>query len=261
MLETILERYNENSYIRFPFVEDCSMTGSQGQDTLELGTDVLLDTRAVVLARGAGTLRLYTLEVSQDGSVFIAGFLYEPLEGQPVSVALTVPVGGWDTMGFYSTQVFIDELSLFPVFGPGVPEFARLHRGLWTFEDLRLEPSCLSIRNKHVVTSMTSSTDVVLRGDIKLQPGYNMAVAVSQASNAIRLTAMLGEGLGQPCEKTLDIDGNCGELVYSINGATPDWYGDFLLEAGPGISITADKVNHKIVIKTSHRACAPGCQE
>jgi hypothetical protein len=96
---------------------------------------------------------------------------------------------------------------------------------------------------------------------VKIKPGYNMVVAVIQRANTIRLGAIVGEGEGMPCEQILPVPRNCDDLVYRINGQSPDWYSDLILEGGPGIMITPDPANNKLIIKTPFKACEPGCGE
>lgn len=255
MAELILERMNELRYVRYPFIEDALID--------PLTNDVLLDLHGLVYTRDIGQLRLASLEVSSDESLVTATFIYEPAAGADVTVQVSVPssAAAWAAIDYYQAQVLTTDLALYPTFGNGIVSFAAGRGGSTiTFIDLYTEPACLCIRNKHIVTSMTSSSAVALTGDVKIMPGYNFAVAVIDRSNTIRLGAIVGEGEGIPCEEILDVSRNCGDLIYRINGQSPDWYGDFMLEGGPGMMITADKANHKIIVKTAFRAC-PGCRE
>lgn len=256
MAELVLERLNELRFIRFPFVEDALIS--------PMGTDVLLDLQAIVYSQGVGQLYLSTLAVAADESYAVATFTYVPLIGSDILIPVTVPASAaaWTLLDYYRAEVLTADMSLYPIFGSGIVDFA-VGRGGTTvsFTDLRIEPSCLCLRNRHVVTAMDSATDVLLTGDVKIMPGYNMLITVIGSSNTIRLSALVGEGAGIPCEQLLEVPRNCGDLVYRLNGQTPDWYGDLILQGGPGISIKGDAANNKLVIKTPFKACSPGCGE
>ena len=256
MAELTLERLNELRYIRFPFVEDVLID--------PLTTDVLLDLQAVVYSKDMGHLSLTKLDVSADESSTIATFTYVPLAGATVVVPVTVPSSpaAWAALDYYRAEVLTSDISLYPVFGKGIVGFAAGRGGTHVdFTTLRIEPSCLCIRNKHIVSAMNSCTSILLTGDVKVMPGYNMVVSIVTSTNTLRLAAVVGEGAGMPCEQVLDTYRNCDELIYRINGQSPDWYGDLILQGGPGISVKADTVNSKITIKTPFKACEPGCGE
>jgi len=100
-----------------------------------------------------------------------------------------------------------------------------------------------------------------LTGDIRFQPGYNVAIAANPTTNAILFSPVVGAGDGEPCEEvklfpseTIPIDAPnglleggplCNELLRSING-----HGGPLLQfrAGTGVVITADPDNNKVVV-------------
>lgn len=256
MPEIALERLNELRYIAYPFIEDSLLTPMQ--------TDVLLDIHAVVYTLDVGHLYLSSLEVAADESTVTATFTYMPLSGSDIVITTTVPssAGAWSALDYYRAEILAGDLSLYPVFGPGLVNLA-LGRGGQTilFTDLQFEPACLCVRNRHIVNTMNSSSLVSLTGDVKLMPGYNMTISVIPGANSIRLRGIVGSGEGIPCEEILETPRNCDELIYRVNGASPDWYGDLVVEGGPGIMVTADNANNKIIIKTPFRACSPGCRE
>ena len=257
MAELTLERFNELRYVKYPFIEDSLID--------PLATDVLLDLHGIIYSRDIGRLRLESLAVSVDEATVVATFSYVAVSGAGLMIPVTIPSSAeaWLTLDYYQGQVLNLDVALYPTFGSGIVAFASGRSGTTvSFTDhlLWIEPACLCIRNRHVVNSMTSSTLVTLAGDVKIMPGYNMTVSVVHRANTIKLGAQVGSGEGMPCEELLAIPRNCEDLIYKINGQTPDWYGDWLLDAGPGITVTADKANSKIIIKTPFRAC-PGCRE
>lgn len=255
----VLERLNELAHIRYPFVEDAQMLDNTRAVTLSSG--VLLDMQAVIYTRGAGTLRLQGLDVSADSSWLTAIFVYEPLAGATLLLPVLAPssAAAWAALDYYRAEVITPDIALFPVFGKGVVDFAAASPGMsLAWAGLDIEPACICIRNNHAVSAMASSTGVMLTGNVKIHAGYNMVVAVLAPSNTMRFNAMVGEGEGMPCTPILET-GNCADLVYSINGMTPDWNGDLVLQGGPGISVTGDPANNAVVISTPYKACNPGC--
>lgn len=101
--------------------------------------------------------------------------------------------------------------------------------------------------------------DRCLRDDVRVRGGYGVTVRQSTRDNAIVFSASPGGGEGFPCDEVplfaseLPPDGSslleggprCNETVRSIGGA-----GGRVLEvrSGPGVVITGDAANHKVVI-------------
>jgi len=255
-----LERFNELSNISFPIKENASKLGTDGNTGLILPNNFLLDLQLAIYTRGAGSLELVSIEVAVDGSNAVVSFRYTPVSGAVVNMSQILP-GNIQTL--YQGSVHSDDLDLVTVWGPGVATVCDnvLLRGImFLFSSTQVEPSCVFIRNNHVVKTIDSPSDVALSGDVKIMPGYSMLIGYVPGTNTIRLSAAPGEGQGIPCNPG-DNTRNCEELVYRINGMSPDWTGDFILEGGPGIQIIPDLVNHKIIIKTSYKACSPGCSD
>lgn len=100
-----------------------------------------------------------------------------------------------------------------------------------------------------------------LQGDIKLRPGYNIALNQVALSNTIQLLAVVNAGAGEPCEEIklfltesppigagnnlLAGDFYCNEVLRSINGLQGP---NLILFAGSGVSITADQETNTVLI-------------
>lgn len=255
-----LERINELSNIAFPLKENVSRLGTDGSTELVLPNDFLLDLQLTVYACAAGTLELSAITVAADGSSATVTFTYAPVSGSPVMLVQLIPANITDT---YSTSLQGLYADLFTLYGPGVatvcgdPAFQGI---TFLFSSTYVEPSCVFIRNNHIVRTIDSQSHIVLSGDVKIMPGYGIIVTFLPGINSIRLSAGVGEGEGVPCTSAISTR-NCEELVYRINGMSPDWTGDFILEGGPGIQIIPDPDNHKIIIKTAYKACGAGCDD
>lgn len=100
-----------------------------------------------------------------------------------------------------------------------------------------------------------------LQGDLRLRPGYNIALSQNNRTNTIQFAAIVNAGQGEPCEQvklfpeetppigaTNDLlagDYYCNEVLRTINGlAGPT----LTLYAGTGVAITPDSNNNKLVI-------------
>jgi len=88
---------------------------------------------------------------------------------------------------------------------------------------------------------VTREAPIEVAGNITLVPGYNVEVSQDTNRKRISIDARVGAGKGKPPEIQLppsDID--CADLIYFINGQSPDWLGRFFLRAGPGMKIETD---------------------
>ena len=113
-----------------------------------------------------------------------------------------------------------------------------------------------------------AQTDCV-KGDVRFEPGYNMAIAANVATNTITFSVAVGAGKGTPCDtdnygsyngvplfpgETLPDDDTssvfgggplCNELIRTINGLGGPL---FQFKAGQGVVIRPVPEEHKIVI-------------
>ena len=259
----IMERINEVRYTAYPFVENSLMSGVLDLDSsaVPLTNDVVLDVRAVNYAREFGRLSLDSVTFPSATSALFY-IMYTDPAGANLMATADVPcdAASWETMEIYETTLHLAGVwSLFLTFGPGVVGLASGRTGgTAAFTGLYMEPSCIRVRNRHVVNSMEGD-GAVITGAVKIMEGYNMAVSVNTGGNSIRLSPIIGEGLGMPCEQVLPDPGNCDDLIYRLNGCMPDWNGDLVLQGGPGISVAGVPASNKVVLFTPFMTCDPGC--
>lgn len=98
-----------------------------------------------------------------------------------------------------------------------------------------------------------------LAGDVAFRAGYNCYVRQNSFDNSVTLGAAVGYGEGEPCDEVPLFPGEsapdgstllsgglrCNETLRAVNGVGGP---DFLISAGPGVSVTADPENHKVVV-------------
>ena len=98
-----------------------------------------------------------------------------------------------------------------------------------------------------------------LQGRLRFKEGYNCSIRQNDTENSITISAVVGGGIGEPCDEVPLFDGDsgptgetlltggpsCGELIRSINGA-----GGARLDiiGGVGVSVTALPDDNKLVV-------------
>ena len=105
-----------------------------------------------------------------------------------------------------------------------------------------------------------------LQGDIKLRAGYNITLGHDILNNAIKFTAVINEGKGEPCEQIklfpsesppigssnnlLAGDYYCNEVLRTVNGlAGPS----LTIFAGTGVAITPENNSNTLIIDINLR--------
>ena len=100
-----------------------------------------------------------------------------------------------------------------------------------------------------------------LQGDIKFEPGYNIAIIQDVSTNTLQFFPLVGAGKGEPCTELPVFEGEapptgstngllagdyyCNEVFRTVNGIggpNLDFY------AGSGVSIVPDSTNNKVII-------------
>ena len=85
-------------------------------------------------------------------------------------------------------------------------------------------------------------------GRLKFRGGFNVAATISPSSNAVSLSAVVGEGLGEACSAdpvryvgdTPETGSRCKDFIFTINGITPNAAGAFQLEGGGSFVVKPD---------------------
>lgn len=249
------ERLNENAYLSFPLVEDQIMKADTGE---EIPTSLLLDFSADLYLPTNGAPRITSLSVDPGGTALTVTFTIPFVSGDETrDVLVPAGVSEW----FVVTDLVSSQWSAIVTFGEGVNDLCADYAGQTLSTSLEFEPSRVAYVDNHVVRSLSNGVDVPLVGDVKIKEGYNLSVSVAQASNKLTLSASKGGGSGVYCGNEEEEEtGDCADLLYEINGLTPDWFGNFGLSGGPGITVTPVPEENKIVISTSVDGCKAGCR-
>ena len=247
------ERLNENAYLNFPFLEDQSLLTDTGEP---IPSSLLLDFSAAIFVEATESVKLASLVVDPAGAGLTAHFTIVTADAT-FGKTIYVPVG----VSEFVTARDVDQYvwSALATFGEGVNEFCAAYPNMVFEMELELEPSRISHTFGHAVRSVSAVGGAVLTGDVKFMEGDNFSISVIKGTDTLSLSAQKGAGAGLPCGG--EDDGNCGDLLYDVNGLSPDWYGNFKLQGGPGISITPDPANNKLVIGTNVSACKAGCPD
>jgi len=269
-MKTIAGFENIGRYIAYPFREDTNMSGVSGAGTFVFPDDVIKDLQFYSLNNDRGSLRLQTL-LPVSGASRELRFL-RTIGSSAYVIALTLASGTLDDteLEIASAGVYHMKLRL----GAGVDKlFAGAHTAnTYVFDEMEIEPTLLRSEKNHYVTSMSGSNLIRLTGDINIKEGYNISVGVLPARNVLRLSASKGAGQGEPCEyffsencceHTCEDDptpGNCSKYIFYINGLHPDWFGNFLLQGGPGIKVSSPGGNIVELTSTVSQE-APECEE
>jgi len=256
----IIERLNENAYISYPFLEDAIMKATDGT---EIPNDLLLDMKVDIPKNPANKPSIKLTEIETAAGFVILTFTITELNPAPLTtpVQVILPVLPAGTDHYTSSFVDVDGINGIYAAGRGV-NFLVDNFPLTVLEvDIPIEPSCVTNTYNHQVSTIRGDVGDTLTGDVKVVEGYNVAVYVSPETNTLRLSAQVGGGQGMPCQiPDQEQSGDCGTSLFRINGMKPDWYGNFLLQGGPGIAVIPDPDNNKIVIKASLDACEEGCK-
>lgn len=256
----IMERLNENAYISYPFLEDEILKATDGT---EIPTDLLLDLKVdlPINPENKPSIKLTGVETSVGfvTLTFTVTELYPAPSTTPVQIILPVLPVGTD----HYTSSFVDVGGINGIYaaGRGV-NFLVDNFPLTVLEtDLAIEPSCVTNTYNHQVNTISGDIGDILTGDVKVVEGYNISAYVNPSTNTLRLSAQVGGGEGMPCQiPDQEESGDCGTSLFRINGMKPDWYGNFLLQGGPGIAVIPDPGGNKIVIRTSVDGCKEGCK-
>ena len=247
------ERLNENAYLSFPFEEDQVLVADTGE---ELPFSFLLDFVADVYLPVITPPRLKSIAVAPGGTDLTVTVVTE-LDGETLSrqILVTAGVSEWvvarDLLSTHWSALF--------TFGEGVNELCEKYPGQTLTFDVGFEPSRVSLTDGHAVRTMSALGGPQLSGPVNLSEGYNTSISLIGATNTLLISAQKGAGAGIKCDDGGG-SGNCGELVYDVNGLTPDWFGNLAFEGGPGISVDPQPDDNRLVISTKLKACEKGCK-
>lgn len=253
---------NENSYRHYPFVDDADLTMSGGT----LPGDAVIDLHVVIYgdlyANNALTQDVWLHKVINHTTYIAvhwsvgsyAAVMSVPLSAdlaEPITVRSSVP--GTNGVKFTVTALYgASILTLAAPGGQSVP-----------YTPIRILPSLVTVQSHTRVNSVRGAGpggSEELTGRVYCQEGYNCQLEFIPGSvPVLRLGAVYGAGAGVPCTAFPDVR-SCNDTLLRINGLTASTEGDFMIEAGPGVSVTPDPDTHTVRIKGYRPATKVGCQ-
>ena len=231
-----LEFLNQNSQRKYPLTDDSTSTDTTGSFTLPDDFLVGLD-----LPVHAGMDVDPTLFFLMSFGIYSSGFVvvigYQPATGAAIQVAsASIPVAGFEINNTYALggiNDFADTVGKITI-GNIDTVINEEPAGFFNFAvaDSRIEPDCIrpiirGISSISVASGTGQSTR--LYGDIELVADQNIqltTVIVAGQNPQIRISAIQGEGLAQPC---ICVGDATATPINRINGVPPTPSGDFTL--------------------------------
>lgn len=133
--------------------------------------------------------------------------------------------------------------------------------GMWTFDHTtaRLEPDCIRpiLRGiSSVLVRNGTEQSVRMTGDIELVPGRNIELTVDAVAGTIRIDAVEGANLTEPCT-CLGDDSPC---IKQVNGVRPTADGKIHLVSGSDCVQITSTGNQVQITDTCSKPCC-GCDE
>jgi hypothetical protein len=248
MTDAYLEFVNENSYRRYPLVEDCRAVSVSG---VSIPNNLIVDARIVSRRNvpgfyisgyvvGTKTLVIKSMDDKISISIPLAGFEYSSLparvaasnvdpdypEYSDVKAYITLGTGVVDFVSSVSTNL----------------EFTALNTTFETSSVIDISGSILNLLG--AIRSAPNSSFVVTR-DVVIAGGYN--TRATQFENTVSVfTDKSGGQLGN--YYGTDGQSPCDGIIFSINGVLPDSIGKFSFVQQTGISIEQSAENHSVTI-------------
>ena len=251
-----IEWLTANAQRRYPFVEDTSLMLAGGAMVPD---DAVLDFSAVFYAEAEEQAVLTSVEVIGAG---------------PKTLVFTFTIGSTvlsfmvtDAAAFpYITSVYLaGAYAGTCAFGEGVIALASaLVPGLYgTTAAPVIEPALVTVQDRRRVNSVlgTKAGSVPVQGDIYIKEGYNCNVTLVKSAGILRIDGVRGAGKGLPCDKPPVTKLKCSDVFLRINGLTADDNGNFVMAAGPGLTLVSDPAAHKLTFKSAKPNNETTCKE
>jgi hypothetical protein len=130
---------------------------------------------------------------------------------------------------------------------------AKWVKSRWDFVEQYFEPSTVTQLDGawHGVTSLSFNSDTPLTGVIDCLDGYQLSLAVNEATNALKITAGRGQGKPIGCDRIFgeDAPADCGAILSFINSAFARTdFGAVNLLPGNRIAVYPDPDRHRIYV-------------
>ena len=249
-----LEWLNSNAYRRYPLVDDAdySYVGALSPTTSRTFTDdVLLDFK-------------YISYVATDNNIVFNGF--DVLPGLPTSVRFNF-THYLNSAPLFSFYVTVPGSAVFPYrivksvskryrvelwFGEGVVALSTLPTDSYTLNSPGILGTLIVPQAGWSVTSIAGTADdsISLIKPVHLEEGANIGVTLNTINNTIYIGAVPGSGSGLSC-MVLPNSRTGSDYIKSLCNYKPDSRGNINLNAGIGFKIIPDKVNHRVIIKST----------
>jgi len=252
-----VDNYNNNKYISYPFIENAQLKGLSGLDFYEFSNEIFVDASLILTGTPyTGTLYFRRL-MPVSGDIRQMQFLYQTENGGYIFTLLASADMAEYTKIKTATPAGILEIT----FGNVSDLFNPVHSNKdLLFNDCIINPTLIMNTTGHRLDGITVN-GVTYTGDIKFREGYNMEISVLEGQNAIQFNAKKGAGRGEACESFWTVGHTkCNDCVFTINGLHPDWYGNFKIEAGEGLTLKYPGGNI-IEIHSAVEQDNPDCQE
>lgn len=299
-MEQVLDWLNENEFRAYPLLEDYAKTVNTSEGIITLTDNIFLDLQLIVTTQDTSAdnsplSRVYynisAIKRTGDELEFTFGF-----KGYDDSNYPAVEEVSGDFTKITVSSIDSNQYPLYlrttdgnlAVFGEGLKELKQACPDLTTiptdiaiehtvctqFDNAWLGVSSLSVSPEKTTKSDSfepqlplenTLTQTKLTGDVKLLPGYNFRVDIS--NNLIDLEVGSSYGLRMSCTTsfipTEYLD--CDQLVSYINGVPPSAAGDFSLSAGSDITLVnghtvASDYDHTLFVGLTFQSsdiCAP----
>lgn len=256
------ERLNSNRYIAYPFQENAARTATAGAVVVTLTNDVVVDAYVCGYNYAISGCALTGIVVAADGLSATLTFTCTHSGGSfTISILVSASYSEYLSVSTFSANTYQLNVTV----GPGFKLFAATYPATtFIVSDCALEPSCLHVRDRHVVRSVQGINgkfgSIALTADAKILAGFNALVRVQSNPPRVTIGAAVGAGLGTPCMQMLDEPSDCDKYVYSINGVGPDDMGRLNLQGLDGVKVIPVPEENTVELCAPYKDCPAGCR-
>lgn len=236
MQNRVINWYNHNQYIRYPFVENADFQIENS--ALEFSNNLFVDFSATILFETSGALVLDRILVEDTAISFVF-----KINNTEIVCSLPKIAAEFEIHTFYS-----DNYSVSFVLGAGFKKWAeQLLNGEYKFlSPPAIEPALIRFVKNYSLLSIKSDltgAELLNNGPIFIKAGYNCDLSV--ADNTIYLNAVSGAGAGVFCLP----EGNLNNYLYFINNMPANEYGVFKIIGKNGVIVYNE--NNQLIISLS----------
>jgi len=255
-MSRIISWTNSNQYRRYPLVDDASYAIYRVDDgvisNFTFNNNVLLDFSFTTYLRAAPVITLPYLDITNTPPAPANCRLVFSVKSGDVESLVWITVSANSTFPITIDSIIPGQYRLRCIIGAGVLDLCNWDTHRYYFKDPPvILPSCVVALDNHRVNAVRGSTvdSIRLTGDVYVEDGYNMALALNPDTNTLTVTAQVGAGQGVPCD-VLPTARQAIDGIVSVNELLPDTLGNINILEGSGIKI--DKIDdNTLVVKTT----------